>query len=133
MPDCYMALSHPAINAITEKIIGAAVEVHREIGPGMLESTYQEALWIELAERGIAFTSQPLLPVTYKGRKLRTYYRPDLIIENQVIVELKACEKILDIHRCQVLTYLRHANLNVGLLFNFNAILLVKGMARVSL
>lgn len=128
-----MTLSHPAINALTEKIIGAAVEVHREIGPGMLESTYQEALWIELSDRGIPYSSQPFLPVTYKGRKLRTFYRPDLIIENQVIVELKACEKILDVHRAQLLTYLKHAQLNVGLLFNFNASMLVKGMARISL
>lgn len=127
-----MTLSHPATNALTEKVIGAALEVHREVGPGMLESTYQEALWIELSDRRIAFISQPLLPVTYKGHKLATHYRPDLIIENQVIVELKSVEKLLDVHRAQVLTYLTHTQLNVGLLFNFNSSSLIKSMSRIS-
>ena len=127
-----MALTHPGTNHLTEAIIGAAMEVHREIKPGMLESSYAEALWIELSDQKIAFSAQPCLPVIYKGRKLRTYYRPDLIIENQVIVELKAVEKVHELHRAQVLTYLRHAGLKVGLLFNFNTIRLKDGIWRLS-
>lgn len=128
-----MTLSHPSTHSLTEQIIGAALEVHREIGPGLLESTYSEALWIELSERKIGFTAQPFLPVLYKGRKLDTHYRPDFIIEAQVIVELKAVEHVLDVHRSQLLTYLKHTGLKVGLLFNFNSTLLTKGISRISL
>ena len=128
-----MTLSHPSTNGLTADIIGAATEVHREVRPGMLESSYSEALCIELGDRKIAFSAQPLLPVFYKGRKLRTHYRPDFIIDEQVVVELKAVEKVLDIHRAQVLTYLKHTGLKVGLLFNFNTQLLKHGTWRVSL
>jgi GxxExxY protein len=128
-----MTLSVHAANPLSNKIIGAAIEVHREIGPGMLESTYNEALWIELSDRGIPFVAQPFLAVRYKERNLKTYYRPDLVIDNQIIVELKAVEKLIPVHRSQLLTYMKHANLNMGLLFNFNSVVLKEGIWRAIL
>ena len=125
-----MTLSHRQSYELTDRVIGAAIEVHREIGPGMLESTYSEALCIELSDRRIPFEVQPFLPVTYKERKLKTFYRPDFVIANQIIVELKAVEKLIAVHRSQLLTYLKHANLNVGLLFNFNSVVLKEGLWR---
>ena len=128
-----MALSHPEINEITESTIGAAISVHRELGPGLLESNYEEALGIELRLRGIVFASQPMIPVIYKGHQLSAYYRPDLIVAERVVVEIKSVEKLAPIHRSQLLTYLKHTQLNVGLLFNFNSDLLKNGMLRISL
>ena len=113
---------------LTGEIIGAAIEVHRELGPGILESAYQECLCFELASRGVSVQRQPTLPVIYKTIKMDIGYRPDLIVENQVIVELKCVEKLIAIHDAQVLTYLRLSGLQRGLLINFQSHPLMKGI-----
>src|SRR5688572_9985116 len=128
-----MALSDPSTNKLTERIIGAAIEVHRELGPGLLESTYEDCLSWELREGGIGFVRQPRLPVIYKGMKLGACYRPDVIVQSKVIIEIKTVEKLAEIHSAQVLTYLSHTGLRVGLLFNFNSVSLRDGMRRISL
>ena len=115
---------------ITEKIIGAAIEVHRVLGPGLLESAYEICLADELTARGVKFRRQVELPVNYKGRKLDCGYTIDLVVEDSVIVELKSIEKIAAIHEAQLLTYLRLSGLRVGLLINFNVPVLVKGIVR---
>jgi GxxExxY protein len=116
---------------LTGEIIGAAIEVHRELGPGILESAYQECLCYELATRGLSVERQVTLPVVYKTIKLDIGYRPDLIVENQVIVELKCVEKLIPIHDAQVLTYLRLSGLQRGLLINFQSQPLMKGIKRI--
>jgi GxxExxY protein len=115
---------------LTESIIGAAIEVHRELGPGLLESTYEECLCHELHLRGLKFERQLELPVTYKGLKLDCGYRMDIVIEDSVLVELKSIEQILPIHQAQLLTYLRLSGKKVGLLMNFNVSVLKSGIVR---
>ncbi len=115
---------------LSEQIIGAAIEVHREFGPGLLESAYQACLAHELALRGILFVSQLDLPLTYKGVQLDVGYRVDLLVEDEVIVELKAVEKVLPIHEAQLLTYLRLLKKPVGLLLNFSVPVLKDGIIR---
>ncbi|MBZ4660707.1 MAG: GxxExxY protein [Desulfacinum sp.] len=121
------------VNEITSAIIGAAIEVHRHLGPGLLESTYEECLAHELSLRGISFRRQHPLPLAYKGRTLDCGYRLDFLVEDQVIVELKACEKIEPIHKAQVLTYLRLTGCPVGLLINFHTAVLKDGIHRIVL
>ncbi len=104
---------------LTEQVIGAAIEVHRALGPGLLESSYEECLCHELHLRGISFDRQRPLPVEYKGVKLDCGYRLDLIIENKVILEIKCVEHILPVHEAQLLTYLRMTGVRVGLLLQF--------------
>jgi GxxExxY protein len=116
---------------LTGEIIGAAIEVHRELGPGILESAYQECLCFELAIRGLSVERQVTLPVVYKTIKLDIGYRTDLIVENQVIVELKCVEKLIAIHDAQVLTYLRLSGLQRGLLINFQSQPLMRGIKRI--
>jgi GxxExxY protein len=118
---------------LTHAIIGAALEVHRELGPGILESAYQECMCFELASRGLSVQRQVTLPVIYKTIKLDVGYRPDLIVENQVIVELKCVEKLIRIHEAQLLTYLRLSGIHVGLLINFQSQPLMKGIKRMVL
>jgi GxxExxY protein len=108
------------INELSSKIIGAAIEVHKALGPGLLESTYEECLCHELSLRGLSFERQKPLPVTYKEKKLDCGYRLDVVVENAIILELKSCEKIEEIHKAQLLTYLKLAGLKLGLLLNFN-------------
>ncbi|MBI2683329.1 MAG: GxxExxY protein [Acidobacteriales bacterium] len=115
---------------ITEEIIGAAIEVHRLLGPGLLESAYEQCMCRELSLRGIQFRSQVELPVEYKGVALDCGYRLDLLVNETVIVELKAVEKILPIHTAQLVTYLRLSGKKVGLLINFNVPLLKDGIVR---
>jgi GxxExxY protein len=129
----WMTLSHPETEELTRRIIGAAIEVHRHTGPGLLESTYHECMCLELGDIGLAFRSEPVLPVSYKTHLLTTTYRPDLIVASTVIVEVKAVEKVIDIHKAQVLTYMKHASMKLGFLFNFNSPTLVSGMTRFSL
>ena len=119
------------INNITETIIGAAMAVHRELGPGLLESTYEACLAYELAKRGLAVEQQKELPVKYRGVKLDCGYRIDLLVEEKVIVELKAVERLQPIHIAQVLSYLKLSRCNVGLLINFNVKLLKDGIRRL--
>jgi GxxExxY protein len=114
----------------TSLIIGAAIEVHRILGPGLLESAYEECLCHEFHLRGISFRRQVELPVEYKGIKLDCGYRVDLIVQEEVIVELKCLEKVLPIHEAQLLTYMRLTGRQVGLLINFNVPLLIQGITR---
>jgi len=115
---------------ITEQIIGAAIEVHRVLGPGLLESAYESCLCDELKAEGVNFRRQVDLPVNYKGRVLDCGYTIDLLVEDAVVVELKSIEKIAPIHEAQLLTYLRLSGHRVGLLINFNVPILIKGVVR---
>lgn len=127
-----MSLSHEETAGLTDRIIGAAIEVHRHLGPGLLESTYEDCLCWELEQAGISYRRQPLIAVLYKGRRLGACYRPDIVVENKIIIEIKAVEKVADVHKSQLLTYLKHTELKVGLLFNFNSSKLVDGIKRLS-
>lgn len=118
------------INELSEKVIGACIEVHRHTGPGLLESAYQQCLCHELTLRGIAFAPQSPLPVSYKGTLLDCGYRLDLLVEGRLPIEIKAIEKLLAIHEAQLLTYLRLGGWNVGLLVNFNVKVLKDGIVR---
>jgi GxxExxY protein len=119
------------INLLSSKIIGAAIEVHKHLGPGLLESSYEECLCKELTLRGLKFEQQKALPIIYKGEKLDCGYRLDIVFENQIIVELKACDRIESIHKAQLLTYLKLSSLKVGLLLNFNTEVMKDGIVRV--
>ena len=119
------------LNDITEKVIGAAIEVHRQLGPGLLESTYEACLVFELSQRKINYIQQKPLPVTYKGVQLDCGYRLDLLVEEDVIIEIKSAESILPIHKAQLLSYLKISGCKLGLLINFNVEQLKKGIQRV--
>lgn len=123
----------PEVNRITEAVIGAAIEVHRAVGPGLLESAYEECLGRELSLRQIPFERQVALPVEYKGIYLDCGYRLDLVVAKTVVVELKAVEGLLPIHEAQLLTYMRLGGWKVGLLINFNLPVLIKGIRRLAL
>jgi len=112
---------------LSELVIGAAIEVHRTLGPGLLESTYEACLVFELVERGAQVERQKALPVRYRGVVIDCGYRIDLLVGGQLIVELKAVERILPVHEAQLLTYLRLSGLSVGLLLNFNVPVLKSG------
>jgi len=114
----------------TAAIIGAAIEVHRQLGPGLLESAYEQCLCHELHLRGLPFRCQIDLPVSYKGMQLDCGYKIDLIVNDEAIVELKSVEKILPVHEAQLLTYLKLSGIKVGLLINFNSSLLTQGIIR---
>jgi len=114
----------------TSRIIAAALEVHRALGPGLLESSYEECLCYELHLRAIDLERQGNLPVSFKGLKLDCGYKIDLVVEEEVVVELKAVEKILPIHQAQLLTYLKLSGKRIGLLINFNVPLLTQGITR---
>jgi len=114
----------------TAAIIGAAIEVHRQLGPGLLESAYEQCLCHELHLRGLLFRCQVDLPVSYKGLQLDSGYKIDVIVNDEVIVELKSVEKILPVHEAQLLTYLKLSGKKVGLLINFNSSLLTQGIIR---
>ena len=114
----------------TGPIVGATIEVHRQLGPGLLESVYEECLCHELHLLGLAFERQVALPVSYKGLQLDCGGKIDLIVEREVIVELKSVEKLLPVHEAQLLTYLKLANKRVGLLINFNVPPLKQGIIR---
>ena len=114
----------------TATIIGAAIEVHRQLGPGLLESAYELCLCHELHLRGLPFACQVDLPVSYKGLKLDCGYKIDVVVNDEVIVELKAVERILPVHEAQLLTYLKLSGKKVGLLINFNSSLLTQGIIR---
>lgn len=124
---------HDSINQLTDQVIGAAIEVHRELGPGLLESAYQRALAHELTLRGLRFEEQKLCPVTYKGLIIDDAYRLDFLIAGLVVVELKTVEALLDVHDAQVLTYLKFSGCHIGLLMNFRSTILIKGLRRLAL
>lgn len=118
-------------NEISEKVIGAAIEVHKILGPGLLESVYEEALCHELSLQGLKFVRQQNVPINFKGIKLGTDLRLDLLVEDKVIVELKAKEHLSSIDKPQLLTYLRLNNKKLGLLINFHVEMLRDGLSRV--
>jgi GxxExxY protein len=115
---------------LTEQIIAAAIEVHRELGPGLLESVYEECLCHELSRRGMSFQRQAHLPVLFKGARLDAGLRLDLVVEDRVVVEVKAMERSLPLHEAQLLTYLKLSGKRVGLLVNFNVSVLKDGIVR---
>ena len=118
-------------NIISKEIIGAAIEVHRILGPGLMESAYQASLAQEFLLRNIEFEKEKALPLEYKGTKLDCGYRLDFLVEGLVVVELKAVEKILPIHQAQILTYLRLLNVRLGLIINFNVSVLKDGIKKI--
>lgn len=115
---------------LTSKIIGAAIEVHRELGPGLLESTYETCLMYELRERGLFAERQQELPVNYKGVNIDCGYRLDIIVENSVILELKSVDELTGVHSAQLLTYMKLSGIQKGLLINFNEKVLHHGIKR---
>jgi GxxExxY protein len=118
---------------LTERIIGLAIEVHRQLGPGLLESAYEECLCYEFQQSGLQYQRQVALPVHYKEVRLDCGYRMDLVIASQLIIELKTVERLLPVHDAQLLTYLRLSGLRTGLLLNFNSSLLKDGLRRLVL
>jgi GxxExxY protein len=123
-----MSLSHDS--ELSERVIGLAIEVHRVLGPGLLESAYEECLSFELKEPGIDHRRQVALPVVYKDVRLDCGYRMDMVVERSLILEIKAIERITPVHEAQMLTYLRLSGIQVGLLMNFNSIALRHGLRR---
>ena len=119
------------INQLTEKVIGAAITVHKQLGPGLLESVYEECLAYELSLNNLFFQRQLAIPVSYKDVRLDCGFRIDLLVENQVVVELKAVEQLNSLHDAQVLTYLKLGKWPVGLIINFNSVLLKNGVRRL--
>ena len=118
---------------LTEKIIGCAIEVHRWLGPGLLESAYAGCLSYELEQAQLEFQTELALPIIYKGVKLDCGYRLDLVVEKQVIIELKTVDRLLPIHEAQLLTYLKLSQIRTGLLLNFNSAVLREGLRRLVL
>ena len=123
-----MGLAHGS--ALSERVIGLAIEVHRLLGPGLLESAYEECLCFELTRNGIAYARQLPLPVVYKDVRLDCGYRMDLVVDRQLIIEIKAVERLVPLHNAQMLTYLRLSGCKVGLLMNFNSLQLKDGLRR---
>ncbi|HWB51127.1 MAG TPA: GxxExxY protein [Stellaceae bacterium] len=122
-----------AHDPLTEQIIGFAIEVHRHLGPGLLESAYEECLHYELSQAGFVLERQSPLPIVYKSVRLDCGYRLDIVVENRVIIELKAVEWLMPIHEAQVITYLRLSGIPTGLLLNFNTPVLRDGIRRLTL
>jgi GxxExxY protein len=118
------------VDEITKDIIGAAIEVHKVLGPGLLESAYEACLCEELLKKGVSFKRQCVLEVNYKGTKIDCGYRLDLLVENKVIVELKSVDKLIPLHDAQLISYLRLCEMSVGLLINFNVLALRHGIRR---
>ncbi len=121
------------INQITEKIIGCAIEVHRCLGPGLLESAYEECLVFEMRNSGLIVEQQKPVPVVYKEIKLDCGYRIDILVENTVIIELKTVDAFNPVHEAQILTYMKFSKMTIGLLINFNVTLLKNGLKRYKL
>lgn len=118
------------LNVISEKVIGAAIDVHKAFGPGLVESIYEICMMQEMEDRGLKVAHQVNLPLYYKGRLTNKTFRIDLLVEDEVIVELKAVEKVLPIHEAQLMTYLKLTDKKLGLLINFNVPLLKQGIMR---
>jgi GxxExxY protein len=126
-----MGLSHES--GLGERIIGLAIAVHRHLGPGLLESAYEECLCLELREAGVSYRRQVPLPIIYKEVRLDCGYRMDIVVENELVIEIKAVERLLPIHDAQMLTYLRLGGFRAGLLMNFNNVMLKDGLRRIVL
>lgn len=125
-----MQTSNFPLNDLTQKIIGAAIEVHRVLGPGLLESAYERCLIYELEKLGLRVESQKSLPIVYKEIDIEAGYRIDVLVEGQVVIELKAVERFTDVHEAQILTYLKLSGCKVGLLINFDVKMLKNGIRR---
>lgn len=123
-----MSLSHDS--ELSNRVIKLAIEIHRQLGPGLLESAYEECLCFELKQNDVVYARQVPLPVTYKSVRLDCGYRMDIVVERKLILEIKSTEQILAIHEAQMLTYLRMSGLKVGLLMNFNNVTLKDGLRR---
>jgi len=117
-------------NEISKEIIGKAIEVHQSLGPGLLESAYQECLFYELKQFGFKVEKEKPLPIVYKEIKLDHGYRLDLLVENKVVIEVKTVDAIMDVHEAQILTYIKLGGFKLGLLLNFNVSLLKNGIRR---
>jgi GxxExxY protein len=126
-----VGLIEHSTNPTSERVIGAAIEVHRQLGPGLLESSYHTCLCRELELRGIAYQSQAALPLEYKGMQIGKGYVIDLLIEDNLIVEVKSVDKLLPIHSSQLMTYMRLQRVSAGLLINFNVHTLFQGLRRI--
>jgi GxxExxY protein len=124
-------MKYGRLNELTSEIIGAAIEVHSILGPGLLESAYEQCMCRELALRKIRFTKQRPLPIEYKGLKLKCGYRLDICVEGNVIIEIKSVAELANIHDAQVLTYLKLSGLSIGLLLNFNVPIMKHGIRRI--
>lgn len=124
-------MSNVDINAITEKIIGAAIEVHKCTGPGLFETVYEKCLCYELELQKVNFERQKVIPITYKDQKFDYGFRADLVVEEKILVELKAVSSVLPIHEAQIINYLNLSNLNLGLIINFNVLRLKDGIKRI--
>jgi len=120
-------------DALTEKIIGCGIAIHRALGPGLLESAYEECRALEFREAGLSFRRQVPLPVVYKTIRLDQAYRIDFVVEDAVVLEIKSLERLLPVHEAQLLTYLRLSGIRTGLLINFGAAVLREGIRRMSL
>ena len=120
-----------SLNLITEQIIGCAIEVHRALGPGLLESAYEECVCYELSQKSLSFKRQVPLPIVYKNVKLDCSYRMDIVVADLVIVEIKAVEHLLPVHEAQIISYLKLANKPIGLLMNFHVSVLKNGLRRL--
>jgi GxxExxY protein len=123
-----MSLSHES--GLGERVIGLSIDVHRHLGPGLLESAYEECLCFELKQTGIGYQRQVTLPIVYKDVRLDCGYRMDIVVQNELIIEIKAVDRILPVHEAQMLTYLRLSRLRAGLLLNFNNVVLKDGLRR---
>jgi GxxExxY protein len=126
-------LDYPDLNVLTDKIIGAAIEVHRHLGPGLLESAYETCLALELERFGLIVERQKPLMVVYKGIQLPQAYRIDMVVENKVVIEIKAIDSLTEVHGAQVLSYLKFSGCHVGLLINFHEKLLKNGIRRFAM
>ncbi len=122
-----MALKH---EDLTDQIIAASIEVHKALGPGLLESAYEQCLCYELSRRGVPFEKQKAMPVTYNDVKLDCGYQIDILVDRKVVVEVKSVEKVLKVHEAQLLTYMKLGGYEVGLLINFNGCVLRDGLVR---
>jgi GxxExxY protein len=120
-------------SALAEIVIGSAIEVHRALGPGLFESAYESCLAVEFTTRGVRFSRQVPVPVNYKGRALHLGYRADFVVDDTILLELKTVERLIPLHKAQVITYLKLLGLRQGLIFNFNSERLVDGMRNILL
>ncbi|OHD21665.1 MAG: hypothetical protein A2Y38_01690 [Spirochaetes bacterium GWB1_59_5] len=120
-------------DSLTERVIGCAIAVHRELGPGLLESIYEEAMGLELAAQGLSYNRQLELPVTSKGMRLNGSFRVDMLVENAIVLELKCVDTLLPVHKAQLRSYLRLGGWNTGLLLNFKTAILKNGIYRMSI
>ncbi|MGH7123971.1 MAG: GxxExxY protein [Stellaceae bacterium] len=118
---------------LTDRIIGFAIEIHRQLGPGLLEAVYEECLCLELKQAGYTLRRQLALPVVYKTVRLDCGYRLDIVVENQVILEIKAVERVMPVHEAQLLTYMKLSGIRTGLLLNFHVAVLKDGIRRLTL